>query len=99
MTRFRWLMVANTLGNCKYANEQPDRDFGSYSDVQNRDGKTGFVYRQCHEQAVGDGLKLTSAQQSETNANGDPISSSWNPQVRFEPELQLPGSSPRIIPG
>ena len=68
-------------------------DFGSYSDVQNRDGKTELLFTvNVTNRPFGDGLKLTNqAQQSETNANGDPISS--NPgitQVQVgEPELAI----------
>ncbi len=68
-------------------------DFGSYSDVQNRDGKTEILFTvNVTNRPFGDGLKLTNqAQQSETNANGDRISS--NPgitQVQVgEPELAI----------
>ena len=68
-------------------------DFGSYSDVQNRDGKTEILFTvKVTDRPFGDGLKLTNqAQQSETNANGDPISS--NPGITQvtvgEPELTI----------
>ena len=68
-------------------------NFGSYSDVQNRDGKTEILFTvKVTDRPFGDGLKLTNqAQQSETNANGDPISS--NPGITQvtvgEPELTI----------
>jgi len=52
-------------------------NFGSYSDVQNRDGKTEILFTvKVTDRPFGDGLKLTNqAQQSETNAKGELISS------------------------
>ena len=76
-------------------------NFGSYSDVQNRDGKTEILFTvKVTDRPFGDGLKLTNqAQQSETNANGDPISS--NPGITQvtvgEPELTITKMSYRLI--